>query len=111
MEENRVEMPEEDAGELAAATDVNAGGASAAIRRRQEKAGLVVSDKMEKTVIVRVERLVRHPKYKRYIRRRTKFMAHNELEAREGDMVRIAETRPLSKRKNWRVVEIIQRAN
>jgi small subunit ribosomal protein S17 len=79
-------------------------------RRRQEKVGLVTSDKMTKTVVVRVERLVRHPKYRRYIRRRTKFMAHNEVEAKVGDTVRIIETRPLSARKRWRVVEIIQRA-
>lgn len=79
-------------------------------RRRQEKVGLVTSDKMTKTVVVRVERLVRHPKYKRYIRRRTKFMAHNELEAKTGDTVRIIASRPLSARKRWRVVEIIQRA-
>jgi small subunit ribosomal protein S17 len=78
-------------------------------RRRQEKIGLVTSNKMQKTVVVRVERLVQHPKYKRYIRRRSKFMAHNELGARAGDIVRIVETRPLSARKRWRVVEIIQR--
>src|SRR5215213_8867568 len=78
--------------------------------RRQEKVGLVTSDKMQKTVVVRVERQVRHPKYKRYIRRRSKFMAHNELEAHTGDIVRIAETRPLSARKRWRVVEIVQKA-
>lgn len=78
--------------------------------RRQEKVGLVTSDKMEKTVVVRVERQVRHPKYKRYIRRRSKFMAHNEMEAHIGDIVRIAETRPLSARKRWRVVEIVQKA-
>ena len=79
-------------------------------RRRQEKVGLVTSDKMTKTVVVRVERLVRHPKYKRYIRRRTKFMAHNEMDAKTGDTVRIVETRPMSARKRWRVVEIIQKA-
>ena len=78
--------------------------------RRQEKVGLVTSDKMEKTVVVRVERQIKHPKYKRYIRRRSKFMAHNEMEARTGDIVRIAETRPLSARKRWRVVEIVQKA-
>ncbi len=78
--------------------------------RRQEKVGLVTSDKMEKTVVVRVERQVRHPKYKRYIRRRSKFMAHNEMEAHIGDIVRIVETRPLSARKRWRVVEIVQKA-
>ena len=84
--------------------------AAAPKRRRQEKVGLVTSDKMTKTVVVRVERLVRHPKYKRYIRRRAKFMAHNELEAKTGDTVRIIETRPMSARKRWRVIEIIQKA-
>jgi len=79
-------------------------------RRRQEKIGLVTSDKMTKTVVVRVERQVRHPKYKRYIRRRSKFMAHDEMGAGIGDIVRIIETRPLSARKRWRVVEIVQKA-
>ena len=78
--------------------------------RRQEKIGLVTSDKMQKTVVVRVERQVRHRKYKRYIRRRTKFMAHDEVGAHIGDIVRIVETRPLSARKRWRVVEIVQKA-
>jgi small subunit ribosomal protein S17 len=78
--------------------------------RRQEKVGLVTSDKMQKTVVVRVERQVRHRKYKRYIRRRTKFMAHDEMGAHIGDIVRIVETRPLSARKRWRVVEIVQKA-
>lgn len=79
--------------------------------RRQEKVGLVTSDKMDKTVVVRVERQVRHRKYERYIRRRTKFMAHDEIGAHTGDIVRIVETRPLSARKRWRVVEIVQKAN
>ncbi len=79
-------------------------------RRRQEKVGLVTSDKMTKTVVVRVERQVRHPKYKRYIRKRSKFMAHDEIGAHIGDIVRIIETRPLSARKRWRVVEIVQKA-
>jgi small subunit ribosomal protein S17 len=73
--------------------------------------GLVTSDKMQKTVVVRVERQVRHPKYKRYIRRRSKFLAHDEIGAHIGDIVRIVETRPLSARKRWRVVEIVQKAN
>lgn len=81
------------------------------LRRRQEKVGLVTSDKMQKTVTVRVERQVRHPKYRRYIRRRSKFLAHDELGAHTGDIVRIVETRPLSARKRWRVVEIVQRAS
>jgi len=83
---------------------------TAATRRRQEKVGLVTSDKMQKTVVVRVERQVRHPKYRRYIRRRSKFMAHDELGSHVGDTVRIVETRPMSARKRWRVVEILQKA-
>ena len=85
--------------------------AAQATRRRLEKVGLVTSDKMTKTVVVRVERQVRHPKYKRYIRRRTKFMAHDEIGAHIGDIVRIVETRPLSARKRWRVIEIVQKAS
>ena len=96
-------------------TDAASGGPEAetpatAKRRRQEKVGLVTSDKMQKTVVVRVERQVRHRKYKRYIRRRTKFMAHDEMGAHIGDIVRIIETRPMSARKRWRVVEIVQKA-
>jgi small subunit ribosomal protein S17 len=91
--------------------DATVEAATAAPRhRRQEKVGLVTSDKMQKTVVVRVERQVRHRKYKRYIRRRTKFMAHDEVGAHIGDIVRIVETRPLSARKRWRVVEIVQKA-
>src|SRR5215510_13301457 len=85
--------------------------AAAPKSRRQEKIGLVTSNKMTKTVVVRVERQVRHPKYKRYIRRRKKFMAHDEIGANIGDIVRIVETRPLSARKRWRVVEIVQKAS
>lgn len=77
---------------------------------RSQRVGVVSSDKMEKTVVVRVDRMVKHPKYRRYVRRTTKFMAHNEMEATIGDKVRIVETRPLSARKRWRVVEIIQKA-
>lgn len=78
--------------------------------RRAEKVGIVVSNKMMKTVVVRVDRLVRHHKYKRYIRRRAKFMAHTTLECNIGDKVRIVETRPLSSRKRWRVAEVLQKA-
>ena len=78
--------------------------------RRAEKVGIVASDKMEKTVVVRVDRLVKHPKYRRYVRRTSKFMAHDEKGAGIGDKVRIVETRPLSARKRWRVVEILQKA-
>jgi small subunit ribosomal protein S17 len=79
--------------------------------RRQEKIGLVTSNKMTKTVVVRVERQVRHPKYKRYIRRRKKFMAHDDLGVNIGDIVKIIETRPMSARKRWRVVEVVQKAS
>ena len=77
---------------------------------RSQKVGTVASDKMQKTVIVRVDRLVRHRKYRRYVRRTSKFMAHDELGATVGDKVRIVETRPLSARKRWRVIEIVQKA-
>lgn len=78
--------------------------------KRAEKIGTVQSDKMTKTVTVRVDRLVKHPIYRKYVKRRKKFMAHDELGATIGDKVRIIETRPLSARKRWRVVEIIQKA-
>ena len=77
---------------------------------RSQKVGTVSSDKMQKTVVVQVDRLVRHPKYRRYVRRTSKFMAHDETGATVGDKVRIVETRPLSARKRWRVVEIVQKA-
>ncbi|MGA9773719.1 MAG: 30S ribosomal protein S17 [Blastocatellia bacterium] len=123
MEENIENNPTENGGEnQELLTDAAAGGtdaetaeavtsaAGAPKRRRQEKVGLVTSDKMTKTVVVRVERQVRHPKYKRYIRKRSKFMAHDEIGAHTGDIVRIIETRPLSARKRWRVIEIVQKA-
>ena len=78
--------------------------------KRAQKVGIVSSDKMTQTCVVRVDRLVKHPKYRRYVRHTSKFMAHNEMDATMGDKVRIVETRPLSKRKRWRVVEIIQKA-
>jgi len=79
--------------------------------RRKEKVGRVVSDKMEKTIVVSVERLSRHPLYKRVIRLTTKFKAHDENnEARIGDTVRIVEARPMSATKRWRMVEILARA-
>jgi small subunit ribosomal protein S17 len=77
---------------------------------RSQKVGVVSSDKMQKTVVVRVDRLVRHMKYRRYVRRTSQFMAHDELGATVGDKVRIVETRPLSARKRWRVIEIVQKA-
>jgi len=79
--------------------------------KRKVFVGVVVSDKMDKTVVVAVDRLVRHPLYKKVIRKTSKFYAHDEFnECRVGDIVEIMETRPLSKLKRWRVVRIIQRA-
>jgi small subunit ribosomal protein S17 len=73
--------------------------------------GTVVSDKMDKTVVVRVERLVRDPHYEKYVRRYSRFLAHDETNAcRVGDTVRIIEHRPLSKRKRWKVQETLTRA-
>ena len=75
-----------------------------------QKVGIVASDKMQKTVVVRVDRLVLHQKYRRYVRRTSKFKAHDDLESGIGDRVRIVETRPISAQKRWRVVEILQKA-
>ena len=80
------------------------------VHKRAERVGIVASDKMTKTVVVRVDRLVKHPVYRKYVKKRKKFMAHDETGAKIGDKVRIVETRPLSARKRWRVVEIIQKA-
>jgi len=78
---------------------------------RKVRIGKVVSDKMDKTIVVAVERLVRHPLYGKTVKRTTKFKAHDEHnEAKIGDIVKIMETRPLSKEKRWRLVEIIERA-
>jgi small subunit ribosomal protein S17 len=79
--------------------------------RRQQKAGIVTSNKMQKTVVVTVERQVKHPFYKRVIRRSKNFLAHDEKnQCQVGDTVRIEETRPLSRRKRWRVVEVVAKA-
>jgi len=73
--------------------------------------GIVVSDKMDKTVVIRVERLIKHPRTGKYIRRRAKFMAHDDKnECKVNDKVQIVQTRPLSKHKNWRVLKILERA-
>jgi len=80
-------------------------------RARKTRIGKVVSDKMEKTVVVSIERRVQHPVYGKMIRRTKKLKAHDEENsAKTGDTVRIMETRPLSKDKRWRLVEIIERA-
>jgi small subunit ribosomal protein S17 len=79
--------------------------------RRKLRIGKVVSDRMEKTIVVSIERLVKHEVYGRYVRRRTKFKVHDEKnECRIGDVVRFMETRPLSKDKRWRFVEFVERA-
>lgn len=78
---------------------------------RRTLVGTVVSDKMDKTVVVRVERLVQDPRYKKYIRRYSRFMAHDEAnDCKAGDRVRIIEHRPLSKRKKWKVQETLVKA-
>jgi small subunit ribosomal protein S17 len=83
----------------------------AARGRRKERVGKVVSDKMEKTVVVSLTRQVPHPLYKKYFKKTTKFVAHNDNnDAKVGDTVRIMETRPLSRTKRWRVVEVLERA-
>jgi small subunit ribosomal protein S17 len=79
-------------------------------KKRSTRIGVVTSDKMTKTVVVRVDRLIKHPRYRKYVRRKKQFMAHDELGSSTGDKVMIVETRPLSARKRWRVVEIIQKA-
>ncbi|MBD3411448.1 MAG: 30S ribosomal protein S17 [Ignavibacteriales bacterium] len=78
---------------------------------RKTRLGLVVADKMEKTVTVAVERRVAHPIYQKYYKKTKKLLAHDEKqECGVGDLVRVMETRPLSKRKRWRVVEIVEKA-
>ena len=79
--------------------------------RRKLRVGVVVSDRMQKTVVVSIERLVKHPVYGRYVRRRTKFKVHDEQNTcKIGDVIRFMETRPMSKDKRWRFVEVVERA-
>ena len=79
--------------------------------RRKMRVGKVVSDRMQKTVVVTIERLVKHPVYGRYVRRQTKFKVHDEKnECKVGDVIRFTETRPLSKDKCWRFVEFVERS-
>jgi len=78
---------------------------------RKERTGIVVSNKMEKSIVVEVQRRVKHPKYGKFVKRSSRFMAHDEKnDCNPGDTVRIMETRPLSKNKCWRLVEILERA-
>jgi small subunit ribosomal protein S17 len=86
-------------------------GKAAGAGRRNAQVGVVVSAKMQKSVVVAVERLVRHAVYHKTIRRTSTFMAHDEKGARKGDTVRIVETRPLSKRKRWQVEEILTKSS
>jgi len=79
----------------------------AASGNRREQVGVVLSAKMTKTVVVGVERLIRHDLYRKTIKRTSTFMAHDDIGAKKGDKVRIVETRPLSKHKRWRVEEIV----
>ncbi len=78
---------------------------------RKERTGVVVSDKMDKSVVVQINRRQRHPIYGKYVKKSSRLVAHDEKnECNMGDTVKIMETRPLSKHKNWRLVEIIERA-
>jgi small subunit ribosomal protein S17 len=78
---------------------------------RKTRVGIVVSDKMDKTITIAIERKVPHPIYKKYFKKTTKLMAHDEKsESRVGDKVKVMETRPLSKNKRWRMVEIVEKA-
>jgi len=81
------------------------------VQRERTLTGRVTSNKMQKTIAVEIERLVKHPKYGKYIRRTTKLLAHDEnSESREGDTVAIVQCRPLSRRKSWRLVRVVTRA-
>jgi small subunit ribosomal protein S17 len=79
--------------------------------RRKTRVGKVISESMDKTAVVVIDRLVKHPQYKRYVRRRKKYTIHDqENQCRVGDVVRFMETRPLSKSKRWRLIEVVERA-
>ena len=93
------------------ATDTPTAAAVAERGARKFRVGLVVSDKMDKTITIAIERQVKHPIYGKFVKQTTKLKAHDETnDANEGDTVRIQETRPLSKTKRWRLVEVLERA-
>ncbi len=94
------------------ATDTPTADAAVAERgARKFRVGLVVSDKMDKTITIAIERQVKHPIYGKFVKQTTKLKAHDETnDANEGDTVRIQETRPMSKTKRWRLVEVVERA-
>jgi len=92
-------------------TKVESNGSQTAERKRRTLLGVVVSDKMEKTIVVQVTRRYRHPRYKKYIQERLRYKAHDETnDARIGDKVRIVESRPLSRDKRWRLQTVLERA-
>ena len=91
--------------------DTNTTPAAAEARGARTLTGRVVSDKMQKTVAVEIERLIRHPTYGKYVRRTTKLLAHDENgESHVGDLVTIAPCRPLSRHKSWRVIQVLEKA-
>jgi small subunit ribosomal protein S17 len=86
-------------------------GPAAERNRRKVRVGKVISDKMDKTAVVTIDRVIKHPTYKRYIRRTKKYVIHDEEnQCKVGDIVRFMETRPLSKSKRWRLLEVVERA-
>jgi small subunit ribosomal protein S17 len=102
MEQTEEQMEEQTEQQAEQAPDRNS---------RKERVGVVKSDKMDKTITVNVRRQMKHPMYGKYLERSSTFMVHDEEnDAREGDTVRVMETRPISKNKRWRLVEIIERA-
>jgi small subunit ribosomal protein S17 len=102
--ENETGMPVQTAAETTASAETIKRG------RRKTRIGKVVSNKMDKSIIVAIERKVKHPIYKKYFKKTTKFMAHDQNNiASIGDLVKIMETRPLSARKRWRLVEIVEK--
>ncbi len=112
MARNRENEPSKGRSPKRAATETGRAAAAAkgaAGGHRGEQVGTVVKAKMQKTVVVAIERLVQHPVYRKTIRRTSTFMAHDEKGAKEGDRVRIVETRPMSRNKRWRVEEILSR--
>jgi small subunit ribosomal protein S17 len=91
--------------------ETNEAPVAGSVRQRKSRVGKVVSEKMNKTVVVAVERTFKHPLYKKYVKRTSKLYAHDEKnDAHEGDIVRVVETRPLSKLKCWRVQQVVTRA-
>lgn len=109
-EQPQIEVVEAVANPNAKTTPVVDGQLPEYLQSRQVEVGRVVSDKMQKTVVVSVERRIQHPIYKKVMRRSVKFMAHDEMGAHTGDTVRIMEARPMSRHKRWQVIEILQRA-